>query len=149
MLEIKQLTSLEENTLQQIARLLGQLPQPEKDPAKLRAYIEKILSKGIVFVIQDENEIDGILGFYANDMVRKVSYGTCFVIDPKIRGQGWGKKMMHVFLSTAKEKGMREYSFVVVKTNTRAIKLYEKIGASIVGQAPDDPTRFLMKGPLT
>ena len=148
MLEIRVLTSLDEDTFQQIARLLGQLPQPEPDPVKLKSYIEKILGRGIVHILADGKRIYGILGFYANDLETRVSYGTCFVIDPEIRGQGWGKVMMKDFLSTAKERGMREYSFVVVKTNTRAIKLYEKTGAHIVGEAPGDPTRFLMRGPL-
>lgn len=68
---------------------------------------------------------------------------TSYAVDKSIRGQRIGEKLVVDSLEKAKELGFRIMQFnAVVKTNTGALKLYQKLGFVQLGIIPGG---FLMK----
>lgn len=89
--------------------------------------------KGFLWVAADKEEVVG----YANGWIirppqwRKqeliAELYMMFVI-PKYRGQGIGKKLLISFAVWAKQKKVKRLKLIVTDQNTRALKLYHKLG---------------------
>lgn len=61
-----------------------------------------------------------------------------YMTSPQATGQGIGKKMGEFSLEEAKRLGYKAMQFnIVVKTNTRALRLWKKLGFSIIGEIPE------------
>jgi ribosomal protein S18 acetylase RimI-like enzyme len=79
------------------------------------------------FVIKD-NQMD--LGSH----IANASYMTA----PEASGQGIGHKMGEFSLEEAKRLGYKAMQFnIVVKSNDRAVRLWQKLGFHIIGEIPD------------
>lgn len=60
-----------------------------------------------------------------------------YMVHPQWQGQGIGAQMVQHSLDEAKRLGFKAMQFnLVVATNTRAVKLYERFGFKIVGTLP-------------
>jgi ribosomal-protein-alanine N-acetyltransferase len=72
-------------------------------------------------------------------------------VSPRLRGQGWGQKLMTAFLQDAREKGIATIYLEVRAGNIPAIGLYEKNGFTSVGlrkgyyQNPKEDARIMQK----
>jgi ribosomal protein S18 acetylase RimI-like enzyme len=55
---------------------------------------------------------------------------------PTAQGNGWGQKMMHVFLKRLRELEVRGVHLGVSKKNPRAIRFYEKVGFTALAEFP-------------
>jgi ribosomal protein S18 acetylase RimI-like enzyme len=63
---------------------------------------------------------------------------AAYMVAPTSAGLGIGKLMGEFSLGEAKKLGYDAMQFnLVVKSNTRAVKLWQKIGFSIIGEIPD------------
>lgn len=61
-----------------------------------------------------------------------------YATSPKVYGQGIGKQMGIFSLDEARKLGYKAMQFnIVVKTNERAVKLWQDIGFKIIGEVPD------------
>ena len=61
-----------------------------------------------------------------------------YMTSPAAGGQGIGKLMGEYSIQEAKRLGYKAIQFnIVVKSNTRAVKLWQKIGFEIIGEIPD------------
>ncbi len=61
-----------------------------------------------------------------------------YMVTEKAAGKGIGRAMGEFSLEEAKRLGYLAMQFnIVVKSNTRAVKLWEKLGFSIIGEIPD------------
>ena len=87
------------------------------------------------------NENDEIVGLY---ILHPNNIGRCghicnasYAVKSTVRGQGVGKAIVTDCLEKAKEIGFRVLQFnAVVKSNTTALKLYQKIGFTQLGTFP-------------
>lgn len=148
MMEIKRVHSVDEYDFSEIDHLLQQLPHANLKGERTLAYIEKVVDKGFLFVVADEkNTVWGIFGFYANNFVTRIAYFSSIVVHETLRDTGWGTKLMYHCLAVAKEQGMKEFEFRVLRGNTRAIKLYKRFGVEIVPEGCTEE-KYLMRGPL-
>ncbi len=60
-----------------------------------------------------------------------------YMVHPNWQGQGIGTSMVKHSLEEAKSLGFKAMQYnLVVATNVRAVKLYQKLGFKIVGQLP-------------
>ena len=76
------------------------------------------------------------LGANYQDRGSHVANAT-YVVSPEARGQGIGRAMVEDSLARARKAGYLAMQFnYVVSTNTVAVRLYEKLGFSIVGRVP-------------
>ncbi len=61
-----------------------------------------------------------------------------YATSPKAYGQGIGKQMGLFSLDEARRLGYKAMQFnIVVKTNERAVKLWQNIGFTIIGETPE------------
>lgn len=93
----------------------------------LNSLIEKIHKNGVCFVCTDD-EICGVIAFYANNFENKTAFITSLLIDENHRGKGIATKLIYAAESYSTECGMKKISLEVNKKNDIAIKLYTKLG---------------------
>lgn len=87
------------------------------------------------------NENDEIVGLY---ILHPNNIGRCghicnasYAVKSTVRGQGIGRVLVTDCLEKAKEIGFRVIQFnAVVKSNTTALKLYQKLGFTQLGTIP-------------
>ena len=88
-----------------------------------------------------EGEAGEVLGLY---ILHPNNVGRCghicnasYAVKSTVRGQGVGKAIVTDCLGKAKEIGFRVIQFnAVVKSNTTALKLYQKLGFTQLGTIP-------------
>jgi len=61
-----------------------------------------------------------------------------YMVSPKYEGKGIGKAMAKYSIEEARQLGFHAMQYnLVVKTNIRAIALWEKLGFEVIGEIPD------------
>ncbi len=93
-----------------------------------RTYVARFNNRIVgTFVIKDNQT--GLGSHIAN---------ASYMVAPTSAGLGVGKRMGEFSLVEAKNLGYHAMQFnIVVKSNERAVKLWQKIGFSIIGEIPD------------
>ena len=76
-------------------------------------------------IVNDEGHILGH-GFILGSREPEPVFGIGLHQD--IHGQGWGRRLMESVLAKADDLGLPLVTLTVVKTNLRAIRLYERLG---------------------
>jgi len=63
---------------------------------------------------------------------------AAYMTSPRASGQGVGKKMGEFSLEEARRIGYKAMQFnFVIKSNARAVQLWQKLGFSIIGEIPE------------
>mgnify|MGYP002538399303 CR=1 FL=1 len=101
------------------------------------AFFEEQTYTGIA-VNTDNNEIVGLYILHPNNVGRCGHIcNASYAVKSTVRGQGVGKAIVTDCLEKAKEIGFRVLQFnAVVKSNTTALKLYQKLGFTQLGVIP-------------
>lgn len=133
--------------LSDVQELSKQMPGFHKDMSSLREWLIKVSSRGTLISAFDENQLVGLVGFYANDAESKKSFLTVIVVSKEYQGSGVGYKLFREFVRTSLDAGMTQCELNVVKTNERAISFYKRRGLVIAGQG-NDAFHYKMTGPL-
>ena len=91
-----------------------------------------------IAVNTDNNEIVGLYILHPNNVGRCGHIcNASYAVKSTVRGQGVGKAIVTDCLEKAKEIGFRVLQFnAVVKSNTTALKLYQKLGFTQLGTIP-------------
>lgn len=55
------------------------------------------------------------------------------LVDPARRGQGLGEQLVRAMIEEARARGIRSLDLYVLEENTRAVRLYERLGFETVG----------------
>lgn len=148
MVELVKLDDPSRYDIGQYERLLGQVPLFSMHGEEVRAYVEKMFTHGMVLTVEENGRLLGLIGFYANDFEGKDAHWSSLAIDPSLRGQGWGLRLLNCARAASRNAGMTTAYGRVVKTNTFAIKLYKWFGFEF-SECETDPRRFNLKLPLT
>ena len=110
------------------------------DPQTPQADLEKLwfTASMTTFVAEVENRILGTYMIKPNQIDLGSHIANCgYMVNPKAHGQGIGGKLCTHSIAYAKECGYLGIQFnIVVSTNTRAVKLWEKFGFRIIGTTP-------------
>jgi L-amino acid N-acyltransferase YncA len=91
------------------------------------------------YVARMEGEIVGTFVIKNNqpDLGSHIANAS-YMVAPSAAGKGIGKMMGEFSLIEAKKLGYHAMQFnIVVKSNERAVRLWQKIGFSIIGEIPD------------
>lgn len=87
----------------------------------------KIVSCANVVVAYNIDVI-GMVAFYANDYVNKISYITLIVTDIEYQNKGIATELFNICEYYAKSKGMKSLNLEVWKDNLNAIAFYKNKG---------------------
>ena len=94
--------------------------------------------KKSTFVALMNNAIAGF--FYIRPNQAKLGNhiaNASYIVSPKFQNMGIGSRMGEYSLKKAKEMGYKAMQFnFVVKSNTSAVKLWQKLGFRIIGEIP-------------
>jgi L-amino acid N-acyltransferase YncA len=90
------------------------------------------------FVAEDHGKINGTYFIKPNQPGLGSHIANCgYMVDPGARGKGLGMQMCEHSIHTAKALGYKGMQFnLVVSTNLKAVKLWEKAGFKIIGIIP-------------
>lgn len=128
------LETLEEVSQEGIYLLNDHVVRSLAEQERIIRYLDR--SKNLITVAALNNRIVGGMGIFAGGMSPKSQYfcslGIHLVKDA--RSKGIGHKLISYGIAWAKEKGYHKICLSVFSTNTRAIKLYDKLGFVIEGR---------------
>lgn len=84
-------------------------------------------------------KVVGTFWLRANQPGRGSHVGNAaYMVAPKARGKGVGKRMAEFSIEEARRLGFRSMQFnFVVKSNEVAVKLWKSVGFEIIGEIPD------------
>ena len=124
--------------------------------------IKQVIATGDTYVFAPDSGKEKMLAYWCGDdkhtyvvTIDEKIIGTFFIKDnfpdlgshvanasfmtlPSMSGQGIGTAMGEYSLNEARQLGYKAMQFnLVVKSNTRAVRLWEKLGFEIVGEVPD------------
>ena len=91
------------------------------------------------FVAEENGEILGTFYLKENQMdLGSHIVNAGYMVSENARGKGLGKTMAEFSLEEARRLGFHAMQFnLVVKTNEKAVKLWLKMGFSIIGEIPE------------
>ncbi len=105
------------------------LPQPLRDVTDIGQYASKLKTNGEIFcAFENQKEIVGLVGLYANDLEEKKAFVSIIGILPEYQGKGLGRALMLKAITTAEQAGMTSVYLKVDKDNRRAQSLYKSLG---------------------
>jgi ribosomal protein S18 acetylase RimI-like enzyme len=94
-------------------------------------YVNKIVKFAIIINYYTDSKLTGFIAYYANDGLKKNAYLTLILIDNSFRGLGLGKLLLESSISDLSRRGFLTYKLEVLKSNSKAIKMYEKCGFTV------------------
>ena len=132
MIKIVEITSMDDEVMQAMGRLVPQLtansPMPERD------HIKQIVQNpnSILFAARSEDENRRIIGFLTL-VVYPIPTGIVgwiedVVVDEAARGQGAGEALTRAALERAQSMGAKSVSLTSRPTREAANRLYQRVG---------------------
>jgi GNAT superfamily N-acetyltransferase len=126
-----------ESDYTQILDAIKELATFELAPEKVINSVDQMIEEknhfGCFVAVLDSGEIVGIaLYFYAYfTWVGKSLYLDDLYVKPEYRGHGIGTELLKKIFALAKEENCKRLRWQVINWNHEAIKLYEKVSATI------------------
>ena len=120
--------------------LIHELADFEKAPDAVTNTVVAMVEDGFgsnpifgCYVAEIENRVVGIAIYYVKYSTwnGKGLYLDDLIVTEEHRGKGIGKKLFDVYMQEAKRIGANMLHWQVLDWNSRAIKFYERLGASI------------------
>ena len=134
----------------------------DSDKEAVWKIIHRVISKGDTYVFSPDSSKEKMLGFWFGsdkhtyvatsddeivgtfllknnqpDLGSHVANGA-YMTSPDFAGKGVGKLMGEYSIEEARRLGYKAMQFnIVIKSNERAVKLWQKIGFQIIGEIPD------------
>ena len=91
-------------------------------------YIKKIFDNAVKFEAWYNDHLIGVLAFYSNDKKYLMAYISAISVIKSFQGMGVSSQLMKRCICYLENNGMFLINLQVLKSNFRAIKLYEKFG---------------------
>lgn len=98
----------------------------------LDVYARKLVDKAVVLLAVIDDRDVGLIAVYMDDSERKIAYISTIGVLKCVRGLGVGEALINSAIELSKCKGMLRIRLEVARHNHSAIKLYEKVGFSLL-----------------
>lgn len=112
-------------------------------------WVDKLFSLAYVTAAMQDDNLVGLVVFYANDKNFYKGYITYVAVSPLYRKQGLATNLLQYSFDTIKNVGMKTIG--IHTNNVNAMNLYRKVGFKLVSQQPlpeYDLTRFYLEKQL-
>jgi ribosomal protein S18 acetylase RimI-like enzyme len=107
---------------------------------KLESHLKAAISNGSIILVAETNE-EEIIGYVwaERGTPRRIRHSAYIVtgIREGYRGKGVGSSLFKELEKQAREKGITRLELTVIKENTPALNLYQKMGYRIEGEKPE------------
>lgn len=111
------------------------LPRMDRTPAPLMADYERLIADGEVSVIDEEDQILGLIVAY--ERAENLHVETV-AVSPAAQGRRLGKVLMSYAEDIARDRGCRAVELYTNSTMTENLPFYEALGYAIVGRGQED-----------
>lgn len=117
---------------------------PQMEPLTLAEAGEFFGGQSFTGVAEEDGTLYGLFILHPNNVGRCGHLSNAsYAVSSSARGKGIGEQMVRYSLEKGRKLGFRVLQFnAVVRTNERAVRLYEKLGFVCLGTVPGG---FLMK----
>ena len=95
-------------------------------------YLVKLGGKAEILSDQIAGRCRAFVAYYCNDLSTKQAYITMVLVDPRDRGAGLGRALVHCVLTVARRRGFTTCRLEARKTNDVAYGMYRSQGFHIV-----------------
>lgn len=118
-------------------------PHLKEKVSDYKSFAQKLKENAFVYKAVLNDDVFGILVFYANDTQSKKAYISLIGIKKEYRSMGLGKYLMDNCVEISKLNGMKSLMLEVDNDNQNAIEFYINQGYFVVQKASD--SSFYMK----
>jgi ribosomal-protein-alanine N-acetyltransferase len=94
----------------------------------LNAYIDKIIEKGCLISIMENDVLLAFLAYYANDYENKLAFLSMAVVSPSTRKMGYGRRLVDFCFVDLIYKGFKRCLTEVNANNLAALNACKKLG---------------------
>jgi ribosomal protein S18 acetylase RimI-like enzyme len=98
----------------------------------LNEYIEKLFVNAKIITVHENGALNGFIAYYKNDIINKNAFLTLILVDKQISKKGIGSFLIESAISDLKINDFDYFNLEVLKSNSSAIKFYEKYGFKII-----------------
>ncbi|MDB4922236.1 GNAT family N-acetyltransferase [Mucilaginibacter sp.] len=94
----------------------------------LDAYVDKIIAKGNIISIIEQDVLVGFLAYYANDYENKLAFLSMTIVLPSTRRMGYGRRLLDFFLAELLHKGFKRCLTEIKAENIVPITICKRAG---------------------
>jgi len=103
----------------------------------LNAYIDKIIEKGCIISVMENDVLLAFLAYYANDYENKLAFLSMAVVSPSMRKMGYGRRLLDFCLVDLMRKGFNRCLTEIKANNKTALNACKKMGFTEFGEKGD------------
>ena len=124
--------SLGEPIIELMRQVDGEFLPPLSSKVDLDAYVDKIIGNALIFQVLENASFAGFIAVYCNDPTFETAFITMVAVSQAARGKGLAASLVRAVIEHCRRAGYNKLALEAYKSNTAAIKLYEKLGFSVV-----------------
>lgn len=132
--EIVRVEELSSSQEDECLNILAEVPGLQISGEKLRNQLCKMVRLGFLLIARAQGRGIGVIGFYANDLNNGIAHIMYVSVLDGCRNFGIGGALLDKAIAVAKVSGMKTIRLNVLRTNDRAISLYERRGFVLQGE---------------
>lgn len=91
-------------------------------------YVDKLLRFSTIITYYSEGTLLAFISYYKNNYDDKIGFLTMILVDEPLQGKGIGEMLLMNSIADLKMQNFEYYFLEVLKSNRKAIKMYEKYG---------------------
>ncbi|WP_053991854.1 N-acetyltransferase [Mangrovimonas sp. TPBH4] len=103
-------------------------------PRDVEPYVDKLLENATIIPLREGGVLNAFIAYYDNQEDSKIAYLSMLAVSSMARGQGIGSQLLDASIEKLKQKGFRGYRLEVLKSNDKAIRIYDKFGFKVIGE---------------
>ena len=103
-------------------------PVPLSEKQDLSVLVAKFIEKATLCHVLNEGRMIALVAGYTENVTENMGYISVVATIPEARGKGYAKALVGEFIDIARSKGLSAVHLYTVRTNTSAVKMYEKLG---------------------
>lgn len=109
-----------------IAAAAEGLPPVFREVTAVEAYADKLLSAARFEVARDDDQVVGLVAYYANDLSTRQAFITLVSVAPTARKRGIAARLVSQVITRCENEGFKTISLQVLSNNAAANALYSK-----------------------
>lgn len=112
---------------------------PLSDKVNIPLFAEKILSKGHVYMVFEDNIYCAMICFYCNDIIEKKAFLPILSTKANARGKGYAKQLIMLMINVC---SLYKMKYIICDSiNPIAVSIYKSLGFKTYKESCDNGTR--------
>jgi len=104
------------------------IPNLNSQVKSLYEYVDKLKKNATFLEAYDNNTLAGLVAIYLNNHETNIAFISSVIVSKEYQGKGISKILLKTAIDTATLRNFQKIKLEVYRSNTKAIKLYKKLG---------------------